>query len=159
MAILAIILGAIGGAIGMFFFDPRQGNRRRSLVRDQIVRFRHRAPDTLDAVAQQIHDHAQGVVAETRGHLSHEPVADATLVQRVRSEMGRYVSHPGAITVTANQGEVTMNGAILANEATPLIAAVMRLPGVRQLHDFLERHDSPNGIPDLQGGQTRTEMR
>jgi hypothetical protein len=158
MAILAIILGAIGGAIGMFFFDPRQGNRRRSLVRDQVVRFRHRAPHTLDAVSQQIHDKAQGVKAEMHSHIAHEPVSDQTLVQRVRSEMGRYVSHPGAITVTSTQGEVTISGAILTNEATPFIAAVMRLSGVRQLHDFLERHENPDNVPELQGGQTRSEL-
>ena len=159
MAILAIILGAIGGAIGMFFFDPRMGNGRRSLVRDQVVRFRHRAPDALDAISKQVQDQAQGMVAEAKSRLNPKPADDETLAARVRSEIGRYVSHPHALTVSAYQGEITINGAILTKEAAPLLAAIMRVPGVTQIHDHLVHYEHAEGIPDLQGGVTRPEMR
>jgi hypothetical protein len=39
---------------------------------------------------------------------------DAVLAERVRTELGRLVSHPGAIIVTATQGRVTLSGAVPA---------------------------------------------
>ena len=158
MSVLAIILGIIGGAAGMFFFDPRMGNRRRALLRDQMVKFRNRTGDNLEVLSEQARDRAQGVVAETKRHFTDQDTSDDVLVARVRSEMGRYVSHPRAISVTADQGDVTISGAILAAEAAPFMAAVMGIPGVKQVHDFLERYESAENIPDLQGGETRTEL-
>lgn len=158
MAVLAIIVGVIGGIGAMFFLDPDTGKRRRALLRDQFARFRHRAPDALDNLSKHARDKAQGVVAETKRHFTDQSAPDEVLVARVRSEMGRYVSHPGAVTVTANGGAVTLSGAILAREAPSFVAAAMRLPGVEQLHDYLERYESADNIPDLQGGKTRTEM-
>jgi hypothetical protein len=159
MAVLAIILGAVGGALGMFFFDPRNGNRRRSLLRDQVVRFSNRAPDKIDAVSRQVQDRVGGMVAEAKSRLNPTPADDETLAARVRSEMGRYVSHPGALTVSAYQGEITISGAILTDEAAPMLAAIMRVPGVTQIHDHLVHYEHAEGIPDLQGGVTRPEMR
>jgi len=159
MSILAIILGIIGGAIGMFFFDPNTGNRRRALVCDQVLRFRHRTPDALDALSKQARNEAQGVMAETKARFRREPVSDETLVERVRAAMGRYVSHPGAVHVSASGGDVTLSGAILMNEAEPFLKAVKHLPGVQQIYDYLQRYESGENIPDLQGGQTRTELR
>jgi osmotically-inducible protein OsmY len=159
MAILALILGAIGGIGAMFFFDKDMGSRRRSLLRDQLVKLRHRSKDQFAIISEDTKNRAQGIVAETKARLTPEPVSDDTLVARVRAEMGRYVSHPKAITATANQGEVTVSGAILSKEAPSLLAALMRIPGVRQVHDHLEYYESADNIPDLQGGVTRTEMR
>jgi hypothetical protein len=72
--------------------------------------------------------------------------------------MGRYISHPHAVEVTAYAGVVTLTGNVLAHEVQPFIASVKSIPGVRRVENQLEAHEDAGNIPDLQGGKTRTEL-
>jgi uncharacterized membrane protein len=65
------------------------------------------------------------------------------------------VSHPHAVEVDADAGCVTLHGKILRREVGPLLRAVSRVPGVREIDDFLEQHDRAGNIPSLQGGSAR----
>jgi hypothetical protein len=76
-------------------------------------------------------------LARSQSRNSHAS-ADATLVERVRARMGHHISHPRAVEVTAHQGYVTLRGAIPDREVTGLVAAVSRVPGVREVLDELE---------------------
>jgi osmotically-inducible protein OsmY len=75
-------------------------------------------------------------MAEARSTVSDEEVSDEVLVDRVRAKMGRVVSHPGAIKVTAEQGRVTLSGAVLEHEHEELLQAVRSVRGAarRGLH-------------------------
>jgi hypothetical protein len=75
------------------------------------------------------------------------------LVERVRAKLGRFVSHPHAIHVTASSGNITLTGAILEREADRLVKTVRHVRGVRTVIDNLERHDQPGTVPSLQGGR------
>ncbi|MGH7572321.1 MAG: SRPBCC family protein, partial [Gemmatimonadota bacterium] len=83
-------------------------------------------------------------------------VADDVLAERVRSKMGRHVSHPGAIEVTARWGRVTLRGPILAHELEDLLSAVASVRGVRDIDDRLEVHRDPGDVPGLQGAPRRS---
>lgn len=150
----SFLLALLGGAGLMYLFDPQQGKRRRALLRDQWVKFQNQAQSTAEATQKQIEDRAQGLVAETRSRLENEPVSDETLVARVRSEMGRVVSHPGALEVTASGGRVTLRGNILADEVSRVMQAVRMVQGVTNVDNQLRIHQEPGDIPDLQGGST-----
>ncbi len=63
------VVGAGLGAGLMFFFDPRQGRRRRALARDKVGSRLRRAGDALDARTRDIANRARGVVAEARGRV------------------------------------------------------------------------------------------
>lgn len=64
----AALLGAFGiGALLMYFFDPVSGNRRRALLRDQLVHARHEVGDFAEGTAKDLRNRAQGVVAEAKG--------------------------------------------------------------------------------------------
>jgi osmotically-inducible protein OsmY len=153
-AIVAILVGLVSGAGAMFFLDPQAGARRRSLLRGQTTKFRHRAGDTLDSVSKQVQNRAKGAVAETRKRIANEPVSDETLVERVRADMGRYVSYPSLINVNAHQGTVRLSGVILADEAKPFANAVKQMPGVRRVDNQLRIHKSADTIPELQSNET-----
>jgi osmotically-inducible protein OsmY len=76
---------------------------------------------------------------------------------RVRAELARVVSHPRAIEVTIiHEGCVSLGGPILSSEADAALAAVARVRGVATVEDNLERHESAEGVPALQGGYLRT---
>src|SRR5262249_36790579 len=93
---------------------------------------------------------ARGLLAEARGRARREPASDDVLRARVRSKIGRVVSHPDAITTEILDGVVVLSGPVLADEARRLAATAPRVRGVRALDDRLERYDSPGRIPGLQ---------
>ena len=150
------ILGAFGlGAAVMYFLDPGRGARRRAIVRDKLVHGLRRGEDAATTTTRDLRNRAQGLAAEARGRFAREDVDDIVLVERVRAEMGRVVSHPSSITATATDGRVTLSGPILAREAEELLSRVRSVRGVGDVVDRLERHERSEDVPGLQGGISR----
>jgi uncharacterized membrane protein len=135
----------------MYLLDPDRGARRRALVRDKSVHALHRAGQVFDKAARDVNYRAHGLAAEGKALLRHEEVPDDLLVQRVRSQMGRACSHPHAVQVSAQGGEVTLRGPILAGEVSDLLACVERIAGVRHVRHELEPHAKDEQLPALQG--------
>jgi osmotically-inducible protein OsmY len=150
MGRMSFLAGAAFGAGMMYFFDPDRGNRRRALVRDQIVSMRHDAEDTATGMAKDKRNRAMGLLAETAARLREKEVPDYVLTERVRSEMGRATSHPRAIDVQVDEGMVKLRGTILKAEVDRLISTVTAVRGVKGVESYLEEHDTPGDIPSLQ---------
>jgi uncharacterized membrane protein len=146
--------GAGLGAALAYLLDSQQGKRRRALARDQLIHVMHQAGDAVEPTARDLRNRAVGVLAESRLKLFGGDVSDSVLVGRVRAQMGRHVSHPGAIEVSADdEGYVTLRGDILAHELDGLMKAVARTPGVAEVQNELTSHKQPGNIPNLQGGK------
>jgi hypothetical protein len=140
------LLGMALGAASAFLLDPQQGRRRRALLRDKWVRSSREAREFGDAAARDLRGRVQGLSTQVKAHvgsLRRGPVTDDVLVARVRAKLGRYVSHPHAIRVMAQNGFVTLSGDVLAGEHGALLGALRSVPGVR---------DCAEGISALQGG-------
>lgn len=150
-----LIGGALAGAGLMFLLDPDRGTRRRALLRDRAARARHKLGDGLEATARDIGNRARGSAAELRSRFRKEDVDDDVLHERVRSAIGRAVSHPGAIAVTACEGRVTLQGPVLEDELDDLLRDVRRVRGVSEVDNQLELHREPGGVPAPQGGRPR----
>jgi uncharacterized membrane protein len=150
------LLGGIGlGAALMYFLDPDRGRRRRGLVRDQVVSAVSKADDAVGATARDLGNRARGLASEARSRFKQDEASDEVLVARVRAELGRAVSHPSAIEVTAEQGRVTLSGPILAREVDDVLSTVRSVRGVADVENQLEVHERPDNIPALQGGSER----
>jgi uncharacterized membrane protein len=151
------LLGAAALGAGLtYFLDPARGARRRNLIRDRVVHFRARADDAIGTTARDLGNRARGLVAKTRGRLTHgDDADDPVIVARVRTLLGRVVSHPSAIDVTAEAGRVMLRGAILADDVDDLLAAVRDVRGVEEVENRLEPHATAEGVPALQGGVPR----
>jgi len=145
------------GAGLMYFLDPAAGRRRRALVRDKAIRGWNKAGDAIGATACDLSNRARGLMAETRSLVSGGSVPDEVLVERVRSKIGRVVSHPSAIEVTANQGRVTLRGPVLTREVENVLAAVSSVRGVADVANRLEVHEQAGDVPGLQGGTPREQ--
>jgi hypothetical protein len=147
-------LAAFGlGAGCMYFLDPQLGRRRRARVRDELTHALSSGADALDKSARDLAQRTTGMLARTREALrpSALPVDDALLAQRVRTRLGRLVSHPHAIDVEASDGCVTLRGPILRDESGPLVRAIARVPGVCEVANALEEHEEPRSVLALQG--------
>jgi uncharacterized membrane protein len=150
-----LLTGAGLGAGLMYFYDPVLGNRRRSLMRDQFYHAISKTRRGADATLRDVEHRIYGTFAELRGSVTADDADDPVIVDRVRSKMGRYVSHPAAIEVSVQNGVVTLGGPILADEVEDLLCAVKSVRGVEDVQNHLDVHESAGNISALQGGGYR----
>jgi hypothetical protein len=136
----------------MYLLDPDRGRRRRALLRDKGAWAVRKTGDCIEVTARDLRNRVQGI---THVHSSSEPVDDRIVAERVRSKLGRVVSHPGAIEVEAQDGKVTLSGPILVEEIPELLACVKDVRGVNQVINNLEAHEQADNHPALQGGRER----
>lgn len=154
MGITGVALGAGIGAGLMYLLDPERGNRRRALVRDQLVHAKHKTGDVLRGTTADFGNRSKGLVHELRRKVRSEEVDARTLEARVRSELGRLVANPSAVEVSATDQEVTLTGPVLREEVETLLSGVSSVPGVRDVRNRLDVHDSPGDVSALQGSAT-----
>jgi uncharacterized membrane protein len=150
-------LGGVAGAMGigagaMYLLDPDRGPRRRALVRDRTAHALRRARSFAEKSRRDLGYRARGLLAELGAIFRHEVVTDDLLVQRVRARMGRAVSHPHAVEVSAADGRVTLRGPVLTGDVRELLSSVTRVPGVVAVDDQLEVHTQDDAVPALHGG-------
>ena len=132
------MLTGLGLGVGlMYFLDPERGRRRRALIRDKVAHAAHAGNDAIGAFGRDISHRLAGVSARARGAFHGGPVDDSVLVERVRSRMGRVVSHPHAIEVDAADGCVRLRGSILQSELPRLMQTIARVRGVRSIDNNL----------------------
>jgi osmotically-inducible protein OsmY len=146
---LSFALGALVGAFGALLLDPARGPARRARLREQGVRY---ARASRTRAARRAQD-AQNRLAGREYELTHrdEEVTDALLVERVRAQLGKPVSHPGALDVRAEHGRVVLSGRILRHEVDDLLATVAKVRGVKGIENRLEIHEAAGSVPELQG--------
>jgi hypothetical protein len=136
----------------MYLLDPDRGRRRRALLRDKGAWAIRKTGECVEVTARDLRNRTQGI---THFHSSSEPVDDRKVAERVRSKLGRVVSHPSAIEVNAQDGKVTLSGPILVEEIPELLSCVNGVRGVNQVINNLEAHEQADNHPALQGGRER----
>ena len=147
------------GALLMYFADPARGRRRRAVARDKAGARLRDVGREIDKAARDLSNRTQGMSAAAQA-LFTSPEADGPLLEaRVRSRIGRAVSHPHAIhSRVEDGGRVILEGDILTPEIDYLLKTVRAVPGVRDVVNRLETHDEPDSIASLQGGVTRRHV-
>lgn len=148
---------ALASALATYYFDPRSGRRRRALLRDRALRRAHEARDLLDTAVTDARNRARGLYSMTSARLHAEHTDNQRLAERVRSKLGRVCSHPRAIRVAINEGNVTLRGDILRHELAEVLRAVRHVPGVRDVTHQLQIHERAGRMPFLQGHTRRDE--
>jgi uncharacterized membrane protein len=151
----SLLVGLGLGAGLAYILDPNQGRRRRAYLRDQAVHAAHVVSESANRTARDVRNRASGMAARATRPFRQGDVDDTVLVERVRSAIGRAVSHPRAIEVTAEDGTIFLSGLVLAAEKDRLLSSASHVPGVRHVENRLEAHKDPGSIPALQPGVTR----
>lgn len=154
------LLGAFGaGALTMYIADPNRGRRRRATLRDALVHSGHQVQRFAQRFGRDIEHRTEGAIAETRSMFEgKDDASDGVLEQRIRTAVGRAVSHPHAVEVNCTGGSVFLGGWVLADEIAELTSAVKSVRGVKELSTFLNTTDHPEHISDLQGGFRRRRL-
>jgi BON domain-containing protein len=152
------MLGTLGlGAGLMYLLDRDRGRRRRAMMRDKAIHALSESRRSMKITARDFRNRVRGLSAGARTLINQTLVSDEVLVERVRSKMGRVVSHPHSISVSAYDGRVTLSGPILTNEVNKLIVCASSIPGVTGVENMLEPHEEAGDVRGLQGGHPRRE--
>jgi osmotically-inducible protein OsmY len=138
-----VLFGMALGAGLMYLLDPDRGGRRRALLRDQLTRAGHDLEELTTSSARRVRNRAAGLAHEARAGLTERDVDDRIVVERVRSELGRAVSHAHGIEVESYRGHVTLTGNIHPDEVNRLVRAVKGVRGVESVDNQLR-----TGEPD-----------
>jgi uncharacterized membrane protein len=156
-----ILKGTLGGVVLgtyiMYWLDPATGGRRRALVRDQVVSLLTNAGHGARVAARDLAHRVAGLGARAYRVLRSSSAADEVIVARVRAALGRVVSHPGAVHVSASNGHVSLTGPILSSEHGRLMQAMRAVRGAKTVEDQLEVFKRADHVSALQGGRSRFE--
>jgi uncharacterized membrane protein len=153
----SILSATAAGALAVYFLDARQGRTRRARLREQVSGKLSHVDEASAAVFTDMRNRLQGLFAGMRTRMHAEDVPDEILAERVRAKVGRFLSHPGAVDVSASGGTTTLRGPVLKYEADRVVKAVRKVPGVRNVVDSLERYAQRGHVSSLQGGRPRAQ--
>jgi hypothetical protein len=146
------LAGAGVGAGLMYFADPQEGRRRRAWLRDAAAHTVHTVEEAAGTVSRDAEHRVVGLAARALGSLVEQPApTDEVLAARVRTRVGRLVSHSGAIDVSAKSGRVTLSGPVFEAEVEQLVNGVRDIAGVTGVDHHLEPHADAGNISALQG--------
>lgn len=148
----AVVPGLLMGAGLMYFLDPQLGRRRRAVARDKSYHYTKVGRSVFSKASRDFNHRLHGRMAENRLTHRNEMVPDDILVERIRSKIGRVVSHPRAIHLECKNGHVVLSGAILASEVADCLSTVNRVRGVHYVTNRLSVYSHPGDVPSLQGG-------
>jgi uncharacterized membrane protein len=148
---LGILAGLAVGAGLAYFGDPYRGRRRRAHARDKVTHLTMIAEKAIDRSFRDLTNRAQGLLAASIDLVIPSPIPDEVLLERVRTRLGRLVSHPGALDVRVAAGHVILRGDVIASEAPHMLSAIRCMSGVREVIDNLTLHETAGTVPSLQG--------
>ncbi|MEP7208403.1 MAG: YtxH domain-containing protein [Casimicrobiaceae bacterium] len=148
-----LVQGLAVGAAAMYLLDPDKGRRRRAMVAGRLQRVANDATHLARQAARDAGNRLHGVNARLAHRLErgNGSLDELHLIERVRSAMGRIVTHPHALQVGARGRTVVLSGPILAAEVRDLLDCVHEVPGVQAIENHLDLHEDRNGVPSLQG--------
>jgi hypothetical protein len=140
------------GMLTMYYFDPRMGRGRRAMCMQKLFSVGRSSGQSVRGTTRYVADKGKGLVAGARHLVSSDNPTDRQLCERVRSELGHVISHPGAIDVVADNGSITLHGKVLKCELSSLLSCVRGVRGVDEVVNRLEVFEEAGNVPELQGG-------
>lgn len=135
--VLPVALAGAGLSLGAglyYLFDPEHGKQRRTKLGERLVEIgRILQHDVLDKVQS-----SGGPAAWAQQILHTERETDEQLAGRVRTLLACVLSHPEALTISAERGTVTVSGTATLEELDKIRACTAAARGVRSIDLQLE---------------------
>jgi len=158
--VLPIVLTAVGccalGAGLMYVIDPHRGRARRAWLMDKTTSMFRRTGRSIYGRGKHLANRAYGAAHEMGSHWQRDSSATGKLNDRIRSELGRAVSHPRLVEVMCDSnGNVTLSGCVLESEAPSLISRLESIPGVALIISRLESVRTPQELDRRAGSRTQ----
>jgi osmotically-inducible protein OsmY len=130
------LVAGVGAAIA-YFFDPDSGRARRVLTRDRSASWLRSVRRDAQSKAHYAADKAEGIKHEVAGPTNTDAPDDATVAQKIRSEvLGNYDT--SRLNVNVEDGVAVLRGELQHPEQiNALVRDVERVAGVRDVRSLL----------------------
>ncbi len=135
-------LAATAGAVAAVLLDPARGRARRARLADQSAAAVRRAGRELERETRRFGAAVEGRMAAIRaggGHDGEDPGNDATIADRVQSELFADPSVPkGSLNVNVEHGTVVLRGEVPDDSMRrDLLERAQRIEGVWSVRDLM----------------------
>jgi len=150
-------VGAGLGAGLMYLLDPQGGRGRRAVARDKSVSAIKNGGKAAAKTSRHLGNKTKGLVSQAGSKLRRGDLADEgeALLKQVRRKIRRTASHPMAVEVVVQEGNVVLHGLILASEVEGLLAAIQTIEGIAAIENQLEIHESAEDLAAYRNGAKR----
>lgn len=145
----ALVTGCVLGAVATALLDPRCGPRRRRALR-RLARATPAGPSVRATGAPSRAARRTGGPARKGAGTEAQQ-----LIERVRACLAYLCEDAGAIEVRVEDGVVELHGPIARREQRRAVRAVRRVPGVGELHTYLQPYDRHGPVVPF-GGEGAT---
>jgi uncharacterized membrane protein len=132
---------AAAGSAAIYFLDQKRGYARRTAFAAQAKRLGTEVTEGAVKCASDSWQHLAGTARRAWSKFGSAWPEDRVLAERIRSRMGRIVSHPNKIHVVSDDGVVTLWGPASDDESRRLAHVAHTMPGVREVINHLEIHE------------------
>jgi osmotically-inducible protein OsmY len=136
-----IAAAGVAGAAGAFFLDPREGRRRRHMVRDRAVAVVHKATAKARRQTGYRKSQAEGKFEALKSKIRPEKPAanDQDLADRVKSRIFQPADAPkGSVNINVEHGVVYLRGQVDRKEEIEKLAKQAgSVDGVRGVQNLL----------------------
>jgi hypothetical protein len=140
-------LGVIAAlaAAGAWLFDPVSGRRRRALLRDRTAGVFRRSARRGERFGRHLASDTQGLAARATHREEPKVLDDATLKNKVETEIFRAADSPkGRVSVNAQHGVVQLRGEVDSPDLIDdLVQKVRSIQGVRDVENLLHVAGTP----------------
>ena len=152
-------VGAGLGAGLMYLLDPQGGRGRRAVARDKSVSAIKHGGKAAAKTSRHLGNKTKGLVSQAgsklrRGERDLANDSEA-LLKQIRRQVRRAASHPMAVEVVVQEGNVALHGLILASEVEGLLAAIRTIEGIAAIENQLEIHESAEDLAAYRNGARR----
>ncbi len=135
-----VALSAVGltlGASAVYYWNPKEGAKRRRLLRDRAVVVKHEARRRGRKAMKRVKDTTNGLVEAASGTFNRRELEPDELARRIASKVPKLVTYPG-VKVEVKNGSVALSGPVLAEEAEGLLSKVSAMAGAREVVNNLD---------------------
>lgn len=135
-----VFTGVFVGAMAMYFLDEQRGARRRAYARDKLFHWRRLSLMFVDKKTRDWGNRIYGSYIEVmnRFRAEDQSVDDDILIARIRSKVGRVLSHPRMVEIESRNGHVVLSGHVLKREVPAMYALVRSVRGVRNVENRVQ---------------------
>jgi osmotically-inducible protein OsmY len=134
---LIIPAAAVFGALVEFFVDPRQGRRRRAVMRDRSAATFRKVTRRTGQRARYMEGHLAGAMHAVRPDRARRDYDDLTLKHKIESEVFRNYDD-AKLNVNVDEGVAVLRGELRRpDEIRRLEHDVSRVAGVRSVRSLV----------------------
>jgi len=153
--LITLLFGVAAGAAAAHFFDPDNGTRRRSGLREKAGSKARSGAGHAATTASRAADKAKGAVSTATPSIGDriEDVDDVTLARKVETEIFRAADAPkGEVSVDVQAGVVYLRG-MVADDAwrDRLADEAAKVDGVEDVKNLLHRPGTPAPAAEPRG--------